>query len=107
DPRFMAGSAFPLERGLGKVWASNLTPDPQAGIGRYSAEEIRAALVSGVGPDGARMASPMAERIPHFAKMTPEDLDAIVAWLQSLKPSNRKVPPRELNEAGKRRLRPS
>jgi mono/diheme cytochrome c family protein len=104
DPLYMAGSNDPLDRGIGKVWARNLTPDRQAGIGRYSSEEIRAALVSGERLDGARMASPMAELVPHYAKMTAEDLDAIVAWLQSLEPSARKVPPRELNEAGKRRF---
>jgi mono/diheme cytochrome c family protein len=101
DPNYMAGSSFALERGIGKVWASNLTP---GAIGRHSAEEIRAALTSGERLDGGKMASPMAERVPHLAKMTPEDLDALVAWLQSLKPSSRKVPPRELNDTGKKRF---
>src|SRR5207253_1198063 len=26
DPGYMAGSVFPMDRGLGKIWASNLTP---------------------------------------------------------------------------------
>lgn len=104
DPRYMAGSTYPLERGHGKIWAANLTPDRNTGIGRYSAQEIRTAIVSGSRLDGGRMGAPMAELSPHYAKMTPEDLDAIVAWLQSLAPVNRKVPPRELNEVGKQRL---
>jgi mono/diheme cytochrome c family protein len=101
DPGFMAGSTFPLQRGIGKVWASNLTP---GAIGRHSAGEIKAALTSGERLDGGKMASPMAERVPHFAKMTGEDLDLIVAWLQSLKPSARRVPARELNDLGKARF---
>jgi mono/diheme cytochrome c family protein len=101
DPGYMAGSTFPLQRGIGKVWASNLTP---SALGRFSADDIKKALVSGELLDGGRMASPMAERIPHLARMTAEDLDALVAWLQSLKPSDRKVPARELNEEGKRRF---
>ncbi len=105
DPLFMAGSFFPLDRGIGKIWASNLTPDPQAGLGRYSADDIRKSITSGEMPDGAKMGSPMAELVPHYAKMTPEDLDAIVAWLQSLKPSSHRVPARALNEEGKRRIR--
>jgi mono/diheme cytochrome c family protein len=101
DPGYMAGSTFPLERGIGKVWAPNLTP---GAIGHHSAEEIRASLISGERLDGGKMASPMAERVPHFAKMSKDDLDAIVAWLQSLKSSDRRVPARVLNELGKQRF---
>jgi mono/diheme cytochrome c family protein len=104
DPRYMAGSTNPMQKGLGKIWASNVTPDKQTGIGEFSAEQIKAALTSGDRLDGARMGSPMAELVPHYAKMTPADLDAIVAWLQSLAPSKNDVPDRELNEEGKKRL---
>jgi cytochrome c553 len=97
DPLYMAGSALPFEDpAVGKVWARNLTPDPETGLGRYSAAQIKAAIQNGVRLDGKKMAPPMSQLIPHFSGMTDEDLDALVAYLKSLPPARRAVPEREL-----------
>ena len=100
DPLYMAGSAHPFQKGVGKVWASNLTPDPQTGIGQFSAEQIKRALTSKDRLDGAPMAPPMVGLQPHLAGVSAEDLDALVAWLQSLRPIQHPVPERELNAKG-------
>ena len=42
------------------------------------------------------MAYPMSSYIPHFAAMTDEDLDALVAYLRTLRPVHKQVPAREL-----------
>jgi len=34
--------------------------------------------------------------VPHFAAMTDEDLDALVAYLRTLRPAHKQVPAREL-----------
>lgn len=99
DERYMGGAygfAFESPR-LGKVWAPNLTPDPETGLGKYSAEQIKQHLRAGVRLDGKKMAHPMAVLIPHLSGMTDEDLDALVSWLKSLKPVKHQVAPRELS----------
>lgn len=100
DDRWMAGSTKPLElKGVGKVWASNLTPSKEGGLGHASAEQIKLALISGRRLDGKAMAPPMSLYTPYMALMKPEDLDALVAYLRALPAVKGQVPPRELTPA--------
>jgi mono/diheme cytochrome c family protein len=98
DSKFMAGSDKPFTtRGVGKVWATNLTPDPQFGIAKFSDAEVKNALRTGVRlENGKPMAYPMSSYIPHFAAMTDEDLDALIAYLRTLRPVHKQVPAPEL-----------
>lgn len=64
--------------------AANLTPHPDDGIARYSDEELKAMITQGVHPDGEPMMPPMP--YAYLARMTPDDLDAIILYLRSLKP---------------------
>lgn len=64
--------------------SANITPHPEDGIGAWTDEQIRQAITSGVRPDGNHLMPPMA--FAYYANMTSEDLDAIVAYLRSLKP---------------------
>jgi hypothetical protein len=82
---------------VGKVWATNLTPDREFGIGKYSDAQVKEALRKGLRlEDGKPMAYPMSSYIPHFAAMADEDLGALVAYLRSLRPVHKQVPAREL-----------
>lgn len=65
-----------------RVRGSNITPDPETGIGKWSAAEIRKSLVDGERPDG----TPIAPIMPYafYRIMMPSDLDAVVAYLQSV-----------------------
>src|SRR5260370_23385123 len=47
---YAGGLAMP--RGFGTIFATNITPDPDHGIGRWSAEDFWRALHGGIGPDG-------------------------------------------------------
>jgi hypothetical protein len=97
DSRYMGGSYAPFGYAkLGKVWARNLTPDLETGLGRYSAAQIKQAIQSGRRLDGKRMAPPMALLIPHVSGLDPDDLDALVTWLRALKPVVHAVPERQL-----------
>ncbi|WP_226574754.1 cytochrome c [Acuticoccus sediminis] len=71
------------------VTASNLTPH-DTGLGSWSDEEIKRALVEGRRPDGSALAPIMPTSF--YKVLTPRDLDAIVAYLRTLPPVDRKVP---------------
>jgi mono/diheme cytochrome c family protein len=73
-----------------KVTASNVTPDKDTGIGKWTAAQIKKALIEGVRPDGVQLAEIMPSN--YYAILTPGDADAVVAYLQSLKPVKNKVP---------------
>jgi mono/diheme cytochrome c family protein len=72
------------------VYASNITPDPETGIGRWTNEQLKAAIVEGVRPDGSRLAPIMPSA--YYRALLPEDLDALVAYLRSVAPVENAVP---------------
>ncbi len=74
-----------IETPFGTVFASNLTPDPNAGIGDWSADHFWRALHNGRSKDG-RLLYP-AFPYPNFTRVTREDSDAIFAYLRSIPPS--------------------
>jgi mono/diheme cytochrome c family protein len=65
-----------------KVMGSNITPDPETGIGKWSDAEIKTAIQHGTRPNG----TPLAPIMPFafYKVFTPGDLDAIVAYLKSV-----------------------
>jgi mono/diheme cytochrome c family protein len=102
EDRLMAGSRLALSEPVyGKVYARNLTPDKETGLGKYSAEQIKQSLKTGRRLDGKVMAPPMSVIIPHLSTWTEEDLDALVTYLVSLKPIKYQVPEPELTPAAK------
>jgi mono/diheme cytochrome c family protein len=103
DDRWLAGSDVPFPEG-GKVWASNLTPDPETGIGRFTPGQVRQAIKDGLRLDGKKLAPPMDDLARHYARMTDDDLDAIVLHLYSVKPVKHAVSPRQLDAATAARL---
>jgi mono/diheme cytochrome c family protein len=66
---------------FGTVYASNLTPDPVHGIGRWTAAHFFRAMHNGRSMDG-RLLYP-AFPYPNFTQVTREDSDAIYAYLRS------------------------
>ncbi len=74
--------------------ASNITPDPETGIGTWTDDEIKRALTEGVRPNHGPLAgTPLATAMPaNFYKgLLPADLDAIVVYLRSVKPVSNQV----------------
>jgi mono/diheme cytochrome c family protein len=79
---------------FGKIPAPNITPDPEAGIGRWSDAEIARALREGIRPDGSRL-HPLMPYL-EYRGMAESDVAALVAYLHRLRPIRNRVPPKEL-----------
>ena len=73
-----------------KVTAPNITPDKDTGIGKYSDADIKKVLRKGIKPDGTPVAMIMPSGF--YEIMTDRDIDAVVAYLHTLKPVKNKVP---------------
>jgi hypothetical protein len=76
-------------------WAAvsaNITPHPDAGLGRWTDNEIKTAITTGVSRDGRKLLAFMPYGL--YAKMQESDLDAIVAYLRSIPPLGPAAPPR-------------
>ena len=72
---------YAMETGFGTIYATNLTPDVETGIGAYSQDAFRRAMHEGVGRDGRHLFP--AFPYDHFTKMSDEDVDAIYAFIMS------------------------
>lgn len=73
-----------------KVTAPNITPDKETGIGDWTDAQIKTLLRTGVKPDGTHVAMVMPTGFYHV--MTERDLNAVVAYLRTLKPVKNTVP---------------
>ena len=72
-----------------KVTASNITPDKDTGIGTWTDAQIRTLMRTGLRPNGVHVAMIMPTGFYHI--MTERDLDAVVAYLHTLKPVSNRV----------------
>lgn len=95
--RSMAGSRVgiaytnPLEnKNPGIVFPPNLTPDRETGLGRWTDEDIAAALKAGAGRHGPRRILVMPWQ--RYAKISDQDVAAIIGYLRSLDPVVHQVP---------------
>jgi mono/diheme cytochrome c family protein len=73
---------------------ANITPDKETGIGSWSDAEIGDALVKGVRPPHGRLAGvELAAVMPaqFYKALLPQDLDAVIAFLRSIKPVRNEV----------------
>jgi mono/diheme cytochrome c family protein len=74
----------PVATPFGTVYSSNLTPDAETGIGRWSAAHFRRALHEGRSRDG-RLLYPVFP-YTHTTRVTGADADALFDYLRSLPP---------------------
>ena len=84
DLAFAGGREFPRFGEIAPSVSRNITSHPEQGIGKWSDDEIRHAITKGIRADGTKLAGPMP--YDWYAKMTPSDLDAIVAFMRTIKP---------------------
>ncbi len=90
DDKPFAGG-LEIESPLGTIVSSNITPDPDAGIGDYTRDEFAAALREGKRADGANLYPAMP--YPSYAKISNEDIDALYAYfMQEVEPVADKPP---------------
>jgi mono/diheme cytochrome c family protein len=89
--RFLGGSEVGFELpGLGVFHGPNLTPDKETGLGGWTDEQVMTAFQKGARPDGRMLAPIMPWHA--FANLTPEDAQAIVAFLRSIPPVKNRAP---------------
>jgi mono/diheme cytochrome c family protein len=89
---FAGGREFPppaaLRLRLGEIAPSisrNITLDPDQGLGKWSDDQIKTAITKAVRPDCTKLAGPMPYE--WYANIQPADLDAIVAFMRTIKPA--------------------
>ena len=72
------------------VYAANITPDKETGIGNWTDEQIIRAIREGVDDEGNVIFPPMP--VPTYNNMSDDDVKAIVAYLRTVKPIHNEVP---------------
>ena len=72
----------PIATPFGTIYSSNITPDPETGIGRWSQDAFKRAMREGVRQDGAHLFP--AFPYTHFTTISDEDLSALYAYLMTL-----------------------
>jgi len=89
---FAGGRA--LKTPFGTFYGPNITPHPEAGIGRWSEADFMRAMRQGVRPDGAHYFP--AFPYPSFTRIVDGDLRDLFAYLKSLAPSAQPSKPHDL-----------
>jgi mono/diheme cytochrome c family protein len=86
---FNAGArAFPIP--FGKVYSTNITQDKETGLGNWTDQQIRDAIVKGIRRDGSSIIPVMPYQA--YSGMAQEDLNALIAYLKTLKPVKKATP---------------
>lgn len=83
-----------LKTPFGTFYGPNITPHPQAGIGRWSEADFIRALREGRRPDGAHYFPSFP--YPSFTLIADADLRDLWAYLRTLPPSSRQSEPHDL-----------
>ncbi|WP_315920610.1 cytochrome c [Mesorhizobium sp. SP-1A] len=75
---------LPFPTPFGTIYSTNISPDKDHGIGNWSRADFHRALRDGVGKGGVHLypAMPYAS----YRSMTPQDVDAVYAYLMSREP---------------------
>lgn len=80
DGRPFAGGR-PIESPMGTIYSTNITPDPDQGIGRYTLDQFRAALYDGIRGDGAHLYPAMPYE--NYRMLTEEDVRALYDYFMN------------------------
>jgi nicotinate dehydrogenase subunit B len=80
----------PLETPFGTIYSTNITPDPETGIGAWSYPAFERAMREGIHRDGRHLYP--AFPYTHFAKATDADLQALYAYLMAQAPVRADTP---------------
>ena len=83
-----------LRTPFGTVYVTNITPDPDTGIGRWSEAAFRRAMRDGIGRTGRHLYPALP--YPHFTRATDPDIAALYAFLMTRAPVHATTPPNPL-----------
>jgi mono/diheme cytochrome c family protein len=84
----------PIPTPFGKIFASNITPDAETGIGNWSEEAFHRAMHEGVDRQGRQLYP--AFPYDHFTKATSDDVHALYSFLINQPPVHNAIPRNQL-----------
>jgi alcohol dehydrogenase (quinone), cytochrome c subunit len=80
---------------MGVIYSTNITPDPDTGIGNYSLRDFERAVRSGIAKDGHHLYPAMP--YPSYAKITDEDVQALyIFFMKDVPPVKQANKPNEI-----------
>ena len=82
------GRAFPIP--FGTVYSNNITADKETGLGDWTDQQIQDAITKGIRRDGGRILPVMPYE--KYSGMARDDLQALTAYLRTLKPVKKATP---------------
>jgi len=83
-----------LRTPFGTIYVTNITPDPDTGIGRWPEAAFRRAMRDGINRDGTHLYPALP--YPHFTRATDADIGALYAFLMTREPVRAAVPANKL-----------
>ena len=89
---YAGGRSIPTP--FGTIFATNITPDTETGIGGWSEAAFQRAMHEGVDREGRQLYP--AFPYDHFTKTTNDDIHALYAFLMSQPPVRNAIPANEL-----------
>lgn len=92
EPGKELAGGLPFDEPGFKAFASNITPDADTGIGRWTDAQIVSAIREGKRPDGSLIGPPMP--FEQYRHLSDRDAAAIVAYLRSVPPVKNTSPAR-------------
>ncbi|MDH7797205.1 MULTISPECIES: cytochrome c [unclassified Beijerinckia] len=94
DPSKPFAGGVVLQTPFGALVGSNITPDPETGIGAWSLSDFKNSLHAGLGKDGKRLYPAMPYTA--FTKMTDSDVAALWTYMRSVSPVRNPVESNQL-----------
>jgi mono/diheme cytochrome c family protein len=91
----LLSGGFGLNTPFGKIYSTNLTSDPETGVGAFTPETFYAALHDGIGSDGRPLYPAMP--YPYTTRASRADSDAMLAFLKTLPAVHEPRPPNGLS----------
>ncbi|NOJ50755.1 cytochrome c [Bradyrhizobium archetypum] len=93
---------LPVSTPFGTIFSTNITPDPDTGIGRWSEAAFRRAMRSGVNREGQHLYPTFP--YDHFTNVSDEDDRALYAFLMTRQPVRAAPPENQLSFPFNQRL---
>ncbi len=90
DPSKPYAGGLPVPTPFGTIYTTNITPDPDSGLGRWSEADFVRAMRRGIDREGEQLFP--AFPFTHFVKVKDEDLNALFAYLTTITPVNFEPP---------------
>lgn len=95
DPGYLGGGIELTDFNGKKLYGTNITFDDESGLGKWTFEEFKKAMVQGSRPDGTPLRWPM----PHYMTLDDVEVAAIFAYLASVPPVEREIDKGETSHA--------